>query len=494
MQVHFPGCRRNHRPGDRSPFVNHTRSAASSRSRRCKDSSCGFSCRVPRPRRAVCESGRTRSPLIYARCELMAKYSQEASGVVDLIREALKDPSDIVEMTPAPRYGDLTSLGGGLAGISLLYSSGDVSRFGKTAEGHFAFIARNLTKSDRYLYSGLFHQVCGFGFALEMSHRTTGKHDASLAKIDIEVAHSVDAVITARSSKHMGLPWRYDVISGLSGLGRYLLLRGSDQRSLVRLLECIVDWSKPIRFHGEIVSGLWSSCAPDPYHTSPYTILKYGHLNTGLSHGIAGPLALLSLALMEGVEVAGHEVAIRRLVSTLEKFRYSDRNGEYWPNALSINNWAGGGPTPRRSRPSWCYGAPGISRALQLAATALGEDDWLHLSYRSIRSLLDVPLDGWGIDNLALCHGWSGILHLLRFFRDGPDAELVVNVMDEIAYKIVSEAPEDVLARTRVSGRNLLPEADIPGLLNGAAGVALALDAYATGRAENPWDACLLVS
>ncbi|MET9670624.1 lanthionine synthetase C family protein [Streptomyces sp. NPDC006475] len=397
-------------------------------------------------------------------------------------------------MTPIPRYGDLTSLGGGFSGISLLYSSGDVSRFGRIAERHFSFIVRNLTRSDRYLYSGLFHEVCGFGFALELSNRTTGKHDAPLAKIDIEVAHSLNAIITAHSSRRMGLPWRYDVISGLSGIGRYLLLRKSDQGSLASLLECVVDWSAPIRFHGETVSGLWSSCAPNPYHTSPYTTLKYGHLNTGLSHGVAGPLALLSLALMEGIEVAGHEAAIRRLVRVLEMFRFSDQYGEYWPNAISLNNWAGGGSKPSRPRPSWCYGAPGISRSLQLAALALGEDDWLQLSYRSIRSLLDVPLDSWGIDNFALCHGWSGILHLLRFFRDGPDSERVVNVMDEIAYRIVSGVPGDVLARTRVSGRDLLPEADIPGLLNGATGIALALDAYATGRVENPWDACLLVT
>ncbi|CAL9334748.1 lanthionine synthetase C family protein [Streptomyces sp. enrichment culture] len=424
----------------------------------------------------------------------MAKYAQEASDVVHHIREALQDPRDIVEMTPTPRYGDLTSLGGGLSGISLLYSSGDVSSFGRAAERHFSFIARNLTKSNRYLYSGLFHEVCGFGFALEMFNQVTGKHNSPLAKIDIEVAHSVDAIIDAHSSRCMGLPWRYDVISGLSGLGRYLLLRKSDRTSLVRLLECLVDWSAPLRFHGETVSGLWSSCAPNPYHTSPYTTLKYGHLNTGLSHGVAGPLALLSLALMEGVEVAGHEAAIRRLVNVFERFRFSDRHGEYWPNAISINDWAGGGSTPSRPRPSWCYGAPGISRALQLAAMVLSEDDWLQLSYRSIRSVLDVPLDRWGIDNFALCHGWSGILHLLRFFRDGPDSALVVKVMDEIAYKIVTGTPKDILECTRVNGRDLLPEADIAGLLNGAAGIALALDAYATERVENLWDACLLVS
>jgi len=148
---------------------------------------------------------------------------------------------------------------------------------------------------------------------------------------------------------------------------------------------------------------------------------------------------------------------------------------------------------PPRQRPSWCYGAPGISRAVQLAGFALGNAEWLDLAHRSLLPFLTTDPDSWSIDNSNLCHGWSGMMHLLAVLNESIADKRLTDLADDMAARTLAQFHPHYRFGFRATLTNA-PQGDIPAFLEGAAGTALALDAYANGRTTTDWDMALLVA
>ena len=92
----------------------------------------------------------------------------------------------------------------------------------------------------------------------------------------------------------------------------------------------------------------------------------------GRAQASPGGLSLLALAMRQGITVrARHPEAIDRICAWLDAWRQPGPAGPWWPTWITIAELREGRPTrPGPGRPSWCYGTPGIARALQLAAIA----------------------------------------------------------------------------------------------------------------------------
>lgn len=133
------------------------------------------------------------------------------------------------------------------------------------------------------------------------------------------------------------------------------------------MLAYLVRLTHPLTtLDGQTLPGWWTPRAP---HDRPSPRWPGGHANLGLAHGITGPLALLATAGRHGVTVAGHADAIDRIWAWLDRWRTGTGPRAWWPETLSTaEHHAGSVRQPGPGRPSWCYGTPGISRALQLAA------------------------------------------------------------------------------------------------------------------------------
>lgn len=91
----------------------------------------------------------------------------------------------------------------------------------------------------------------------------------------------------------------YDTILGLSGLGR-VILSYYDRPGMKKVWEQIVNWFKLYCAKKEIgeetVPG-WHISARSQFHASETNQYPSGNFNLGLSHGIAGPIALMSIAI-----------------------------------------------------------------------------------------------------------------------------------------------------------------------------------------------------
>src|SRR5262249_10220302 len=152
--------------------------------------------------------------------------------------------------------------------------------------------------------------------------------------------------------------------------------------------------------------------------------------------------------------------------------------------------------TDRPARLAWCYGDPGIAAALLWAARCVGEPAWEEEARAIARRAAGRPPDQAGVVDAGLWHGACGLGPLFNRLSQATG--------DEGRAGAARFWFERALAMRRpgrgiggyeawlpgVGGQDWVGEA---GLLNGAAGIALALLA-ATTATEPAWDRVLLVA
>ncbi|MFF8918923.1 lanthionine synthetase C family protein [Streptomyces sp. NPDC015032] len=428
------------------------------------------------------------------------KYASEALRISDRIAERLTDPAKVhdqvwapEELLPESQKWYPLSLGSGLPGISLLFSSRIARDPGSASYTHTYLTAslKSLHSAERV--PGLYNDVGSLAFATWIAHRATGGYVQAVEKLDEHVqfvSESMRAMVGEGPCRSFQ---EFDVLSGLTGIGRYLLIRQDGMREeLEGVLATLVQMASDVEHGGSRVPGYWSLVPPaaDPERALPFG--SDGHLNLGLAHGIAGPLALLSLSWSAGIAVDGQQRAIEKLVGLLVDWSLQDEHGVFWPGWVSFDEWRAGEVGPwGRKRPSWCYGSPGVSRALQLAGRALGRRSWSELAVSSVASQLSVPHTDWVMHDASACHGWAGALYLLQFFEE--DCPEVSQILDDIVVRISESFDTDSAFGLRFSVEGAHGEADFPGFLDGVTGVGLALESYARGETPTmEWGAALL--
>jgi lantibiotic biosynthesis protein len=210
----------------------------------------------------------------------------------------------------------------------------------------------------------------------------------------------------------------------------------------------------------------------------------------GLAHGIAGPLAFLSIAHTSGRAVPGQTEAIHTAAAWLH--RWQEPTGS-WPPSISGDDLDT--PPEARRRPpgrrdAWCYGAAGIGRALTLAGQALADPDLGCSGLATITALADRDPSQWDTEGPTLCHGSAGILQAAA---KNQCAALARHAAEHTISLHNPHRPFSFPHAEAGTGATL----DNPGFLTGAAGTALALADHAgllPPDPPTPWDSLLLLT
>lgn len=422
------------------------------------------------------------------------ELTARAGAVVDAIAERLADPGRID--FPSGRARPRSSLDR-YCGVALLYAElGRVdSAYRTVAHRHLAEANRTL---DRHGHHSLYDGVPALAFAAAISARTDGEYAKLLAGLDESVFRVARVLLDEenariRAGKAAENFMKTDVISGLAGIGRYLLKRSTVSAEADALVREVCAYYgalvRPITHNGRPAPGWCSETDPASGDRGS------GNLNLGMAHGIPGPLALLAAAWRSGVRVGGHAETVETIVDFLIEWSDVDEYGRYWPAMLTLDEYAGRPERLSRSRNAWCYGSPGVARAIQLAGLAFGRDDWIGFARDAARDMFRMPGELWGVRDSCLCHGWSGLLHVIaRMDADDPRCELGA-ARDRLAERTVASFEPDLpYGYRRAFGPGPDDFCDAPGFLTGAAGIALALHAYRTDpRPASGWDIALLV-
>ncbi len=351
---------------------------------------------------------------------------------------------------------------------------------------------------------GLITGLGSLGFAAKHAARSPRDYATVRGRVDATLRHRLAKVLDAEYERmESGVPGadreHFDVISGVTGLGRYFLAEPSDPEAVQDVLRYLVALTEPVRAGAGPLPGWFSP--PWPAALDPRR--REWVLDLGLAHGIAGPLALLSLCWTRGLRVPGHDTAIRRIARWLMSWRQEGPvAGPGWPGTVSADQeLAATRPALGPGRASWCYGAPGIARALQLAGVALGEEAWVHTAAQAMRAVFARPDGLRGLDEPGLCHGLAGLARITGRIADELDDGWLSARADEIAERLCARFdPGTAFGFPTAPVLPLRPEPlDAPTFLEGAAGVALVLLGRSTppaGTAEGtvPWDAALLLA
>ena len=416
----------------------------------------------------------------------------DAAALVAEVARRLAVPAAVTRTTEAavdrfpdgrtPATWHPAALNEGCPGVALLHAE-----LGDRPAAH-AYLSRG-ARSSMPGQGGLFAGLPAVVFATRAAASRPGDYASLLGRAEPAIRAAAGERARAEMARiSAGRPGAdfaaYDVVQGLTGVGRLLLGSGDAEPAVGYLIAL----TRPVEVDGVRVPGWWVPHAP-----LKNTPGGEGHFNLGLAHGIAGPLALLAIAHREGVRPPGQEEAIEVIVAWLLEWLHEGS----WPPVVTLHrHLRGPDRATRPDRPSWCYGVPGIARSLQLAGIALDRASWRDTAVSVLRRALARPWDQWDMIDAGLCHGWAGMLHITRLMASDSGAADLRDAADGLARRVVAcFDPEAPFGFRYAAGADTVVAPDRAGFLEGAAGIALALHGYANGELPRTgWDEALLLN
>jgi hypothetical protein len=405
------------------------------------------------------------------------------------VADRLLDPEQIITATgPAS-----TSLSRGLAGTALLHARLSTldPRFAAAADLHWARAAR-INTGEPPRTGGVFNGVGALAASLILGTPylpDPGPYEESVRRsVGWLTARGIAVAAwqqDRRDAGQAGTPWQtYDLINGLSGIGRILLaaVHAGYVDAEPGLLAASSSLTAMIETPGGGRPGWWRPVPHNPAALAdPHNC---DAANTGLAHGIAGPLAFLAACQLTGWGSGAQADAIRTAAGWLLQWR----TGGSWPPQVTADDLAGTstGASTRGRRDAWCYGAPGIGASLLAAGRALADPDLIGAA-RSAIDALAARADGWDTEGPTVCHGSAGVLLCAKAAGSSGTADVAADALT---------AQYDPRLSFCFQHRDHGLATDEPGLLVGAAGVALALadrSGLAAPAVSTAWTAALLL-
>ena len=343
---------------------------------------------------------------------------------------------------------------------------------------------------------GLFGGVSGIALVIQHFSKTGQHYQQTLARLHQSVAEQVSRRSSWRLPPKTGVVESdIDLITGAAGIIGYLASIPTPdsvvQDTLRTLLAYLLALTEPGQALGK---ERWFS--PPSLLITEQARQDYpcGRFNCGLAHGIAGPLAALSLIAMAGYEAPGLRESIAYVSQWLVDHQIHDEWGITWPAAIPYE--LASSPERWRSLPgartAWCYGAPGIARSLWLAGLVLKEERLMDIALDALKAVFRRPEAARNIAAPILCHGSAGLLLICLHFAHESQDPFILEQIPHLVERIL----EQFDPQSPLGFRNIEPGGrlvDQPDLLTGAAGTALALLAAICEVAPS-WDRLLLLS
>ncbi|NDU73748.1 Lanthionine biosynthesis cyclase LanC [Actinomadura sp. DSM 109109] len=412
--------------------------------------------------------------------------AQAGAALAARIADRLASPQAVRAAVPAHSWWP-QSLAYGAAGIALLHIERARLGEGSWQRAHDWLACAAAEPASTGVGSHLYYGAPALAFAFDAAANRPGRYVRALETLDRHIAAAtrsrLDEAHARMDRGELPALAEFDAIRGLTGMGALLLRRtvhhGDAYADLVRaILHYLVRLSEPVQRHGDLLPGWWSDLAPSGKRSSQY---PSGHANNGVAHGIAGPLALLALASLCGITVSDQRGAIERICAWLDLWRIEGQDGSRWPYWITVGELESGRPRPGPARPSWCYGVAGSARAQQLAALAIGDTGRQRLAEEALLHAMTVQAPLAATTDLSLCHGFAGLAHIVQLAAADAITPGLRECLPRLLAPIETTAPNTLMAGSA-------------GLLEGAAGVALALLAQVNGGTLSGWDSCFLIT
>lgn len=331
--------------------------------------------------------------------------------------------------------------------------------------------------------SSLFGGLAGLGFVALQLSRNSSRYATLMSNVDSALTAGITALCDQADSTEDGCAAAlFDLVSGLAGLAAYLLaLRDAGRDHL--MLKPVLNSLSGLMVRGGARPAWFTPAALLPQTMKP--AYPSGNINCGLAHGGPGALAILAIAKLSGCECRSLDEAIYSLGNWTAQNAIRNGRSINWPTGIPLDGCAS-----HATRLAWCYGAPGVARALWLGGQAVDEGSFRALALDTIRALSCRTASIRKISSPTFCHGIAGLLQIaLRFsLETGEVSDLVDSLTDELLERF---EPDTMLGYRDVemSGNQI----ERAGLLEGMPGVLLVL-LGATFDVEPTWDRAFALS
>lgn len=275
----------------------------------------------------------------------------------------------------------------------------------------------------------------------------------------------------------------YDFLHGAVGIAYYLLYRPAASTeeyyaAFFQLLEALIDASET------------RDAVPNfDYKTN--SIIP-GEINLGLSHGIPSVLKFCIQSYKQGICTEKSEKLARQLIDYLLTHTNADTTSSYFPYTITISS------SERRidevSRLAWCYGDAGAGIILYHAGVAFQDKPTIDFSLKVLlNSTKRKNTEEAMIKDACICHGTAGIAHIYNKMWHYTQDPAFKDACDYWIQKTLGLGvyPDGIAGFKKYTGVSNKYEND-SGLLEGAAGIGLALLSYLTG--DFSWDYCLMLN
>lgn len=419
------------------------------------------------------------------------KREQSAEELGLALAERLKSPQEVKGTVTSPTnltmeghspWGDF-SLASGYPSMIMLFSTLDR----KYPENEWDVIAhnyiialKNSLEQKGISSPSLFGGLGGIAYSIFAASRDGQRYSKFLKTINTlllqetkKMLRDVDFFI----EKGQGVPSvSYDVIAGLVGIGRYLLETRDieeHQTLLLDILNVLCKLSTPIVINREVVPG-WYISREHQFNDKYRNRYPEGNFNIGVSHGVSGILALFSLCLERGIKVPKMYSVMNQIIDCLLFFKQEDEDGIYWPGIISFYEFTNQSPKNVRIADTWCYGSTGIGRVLFLAGRSTGREELKELAQRVYYSIYsDRTMRQRNLSGSSFCHGTAGLMYLTQKMGIETRDDYLVHESNKVFDQLKTQFDKGTSFGYSDSESKLT--INKPGLLEGTAGIALAL-------------------
>ncbi len=320
-----------------------------------------------------------------------------------------------------PSFSHELTLGNGYPGLlilsSVLQSKGILDEKSNVCH-QYVFKIKEVIETHGVQNLSLFSGLSGICFALQQASQggerymrmLNSMHDFLHSRIHEDYLKPLLFNIHNNQSRPS---FHYDVITGISGIGRYALENLSDPRFLelsYEITKILVALCAPIEVNGIQLKG-WYLPSTDCLNEQIKPLPAKGNFNLGLAHGVTGILAFLSIASLRGIKVDGQHNTMRQIANWIRSKSFVENEVIKWPCTVSWEEEVENKTEAREiSKDAWCYGVPGIARTLFLAGKALEDDELKTFATDAFRGIFVRDRSNWNLPGPSLCHGIAGLL------------------------------------------------------------------------------------
>lgn len=308
-----------------------------------------------------------------------------------------------------------------------------------------------------------------------------------LIEVKLELIHSSEET----------LMFNYDTIQGLSGILNYMLMNDLNKKyfleQIKEILHYFVKLSNKYNYEGIDIPH-WRISAENLFLQEERELFPEGAINLGLSHGIAGPLIVMSKAFNSNIKVPGLREAVLSISELLTANLDTKHNN--WPSMIDIRKLSNKNQVFDDSRDAWCYGRPGVAYSLLKASQALKNSQLLYIACETMKSAIDSEI---GLISPTFCHGYIGVSYIYKKFYEVTKIKAFNLESKRLMNKTLSFYDENLPFgfpnweyNTNDQNQQEMKMINTIGILDGVTGVLLPILSMLGSKKTN-WDAVFLL-